>query len=217
MHKKSMTMVAMLALVAGIATASGLEPLSWQEQARYGATHAVEMDYTDYAATTTDNVAQTNTVTLTGPLAWEYRGFSLETPFNDTKTYATNGQAMTTNSIAVTVTLDSLTLVNALQTAGDQTRAYKTWLPSALTLTTTPTLTTRVYTNVVYDGGASTGNLTVATGAATAASTGTWPYTGTLTNGATATLTWITGAPGAGSSLGNLTRGKARVFLRIMD
>jgi hypothetical protein len=38
-----------------------------------------------------------------------------------------------------------------------------------------------------------------------------------VTNGATATLTWITGAPGAGSSLSDLTRGKARVFLRIMD
>ena len=215
--KRTMWLMAALALVAFGAQAVGLEQLSWQEQARYGATHAVELEASDFSATTTANAAQTNAVTLTGPLAWEYRGFSLDVPFNDNKTYGTNGCATTTNSIAVTVTLDSLTIVNGLQVAGDQTRAYKAWLPTALTLTATPTLTTRVLTNVVYDAGATTGNVTVATGAASVANTGTWAYSGNVTNGATATLTWVTGAPGAASSLGNLTRGKARVFLRILD
>jgi hypothetical protein len=216
MKKLTMVMSA-LALCAISAYAVDMELLSWQEQARYGATHAVELEAADFSAVTTANAAATNTVTLTGPLAWEYRGFSLDLPFNDTKTYGTNGCATTTNSIAVTVTLDSLTLVNGLQVAGDQTRAYKAWLPTALTLTATPTLTTRVLTNVVYESGTVTGNVTVATGAASVANSGTWAYAGNVTNGATATLTWITGAPGAASSLGNLTRGKARVFLRILN
>ncbi len=194
MHKFVRMLMGVVALGAvTVVRAVDLEPLSVQEMARYGATHMLEITPEDLAATTTENAAQTNTVTLTGPLSWEFRGFVCDRPFNDAKAFATNGKATTTNSIAVTVTLGSKTLVNGVQVAGDQFRTYRSWLPNDLTVTTTGPATNQLV------------------------STGSTPYVGVVTNGATETLTWITGAPGAGASLGNLTRGKARVFLRIVD
>lgn len=212
--KKVMLMVAALASLAFAARAAvEVEPLSVQEMARYGATHMVELESADLDATVTANVAQTNVIYLPGPLCWEYRGFSCDTPFNDTKVFATNGLPGTTNSIALTVTLDAVTLVAGLQVAGDQTRTYKTWIPTSGTAASTAA--TRVLTNVIYEAGGTTGNVTVATGSI--ASTAVWPYAGVIASGSTGTLTVVTGAPGAGSSLGNLTRGRARVFLRIFD
>lgn len=214
--KKLTWMVGMLALAMFAGTAAqalDLEPLSVQEMARYGATDMLEITPEELAGTTGENAAQTNVIYLAGPCSWEYRGFRCDVPFNDTKAYATNGQATTTNSIALTVTLDTATLVSGIQVAGDQTRPYKSWLPTAATAASVAT--TRILTNVIYEAGAATGNVTVATG--TVASTAVWPYAGVIAAGSTGTVTVITGAPGAGASLGNLTRGKARVFLRIVD
>lgn len=95
-------------------------------------------------------------------------------------------------SLALTATLDSFSLVSAAEAAEDSFRTYKAIAAPPATVTTTGPAT----------------NLLVSTVA--------WPCSGTVTNGATATLTLITGAPGAAHTLNNMDTGQARWLFRIV-
>lgn len=157
--------------IVGVAWAGDpwLKPLAVQEQGYRGATHCVEITPAELTEDTA-NVAQTNTITLTGPMAWAFAGFEVSQPFDST--LVTNA-----HSIATTVTLGSVTLVDAVETAADAWRPYKAIFPVENTLT-----------NV---------------------------YAGVITNGATETLTLITGAPGASCYLSKVNSGQERLFLKI--
>ena len=172
--KKMIVMAAVMGMMAALAaTAQELRPLSGAEEGHYGATHALEVNFTHFSGTTTAAVAQTNTVTISGPCSWKIAGWVLEAPYCDLKQYATNGLPSTTNSITQTVSIDSTALVSAVQVARDQTRAYRSVMPASYT-------------------------------------------SGTLTNGQSSTITWITTAPGGGVPLSNMKFGRARLFLRIL-
>lgn len=180
-----MTMMA-LGVMGAMAAGPYLRPLGVEEMARFGATHAVTVLARDMTETT-DSVAQTNTITLTGPVSWEFVGYRLDTPFDSSSN--TN-----TVSVGLTVTLGSTTLVNGLQVGGDVFRTYNSFVPTSCT--------------TVMSGLDATNTVTA---------TVTWPYSGVVTNGATATITVIMGAPGLSAplNLDELDTGQARTFLRL--
>ena len=184
---KRYLMLAMVMMLGVAMAAPKLQPLTVQEMARYGATDALVIEADDLTVSTA-NGSQTNTITVTGPCSWEYRGYRLDIPFDASS--VTN--AMT---CALTVSLDSQALVSGLQIASDQWRPYKAVVPATVSVTTT---TSGPDTNALVS-----------------VSTGTWPYSGTITNGATSTLTCIIGAPGAAHTLNKTDTGQARVFFRI--
>lgn len=130
-------------------------------------------------------MAQTNTVTLTGPISVQWAGVVCDMPF-DTR--------VRTNLVSMTYTasLGSTALVSAMQVASDQWKPYRSIMP---TLAST-VMSGLDATNTVM-------------------ATVTWPYTVVVTNGATSTLTLITGAPGASHKLTDMTQGRCRLFLRI--
>lgn len=180
---KRFLMMCMVAVAVSALANPRLVPLTVQEMGRYGATDALVIDAE--LTESTANTAQTNTVTLTGPCSWEYRGYLLDKPFDASS--VTN--LMT---CALTVSVGSQALVSAVQIASDQYRLYKAITPTAVTITNA------AYTN--YTGSA----------------TGAWPYSGTLTNGATATITTILGAPGSAHTLNKVDTGQARLFFRVL-
>jgi hypothetical protein len=191
MHKfQKMMMVAALTGITGMALAQGpvLRPLSMQEMARYGATDQLLLRASDLTDAT-DNRAQTNTVTLTGPCSYEYIGFLVDQAFDS---------SLTTNTLSstFTMTIGSDTLINALQIANDTWRPYKSSWHSAPTVATTTS-------------GPNTNKLV-------SVSTVSAPYKGVVTNGATATITTIVTGPDASTSLAEVDSGQLRVFLRIM-
>jgi hypothetical protein len=191
MHKfQKMMMVAALTGITGMALAQGpvLRPLSMQEMARYGATDQLLLRASDLTDAT-DNRAQTNTVTLTGPCSYEYIGFLVDQAFDS---------SLTTNTLSstFTMTIGSDTLINALQIANDTWRPYKSSWHSAPTVATTTS-------------GPNTNKLV-------SVSTVSAPYKGVVTNGATATITTIVTGPDASTSLSKVDSGQLRVFLRIM-
>lgn len=189
MHKSTKIIMA-LAVLAGAAWAGGpvLRPLSIQEMARYGATDTLLLRAEDLTEDT-DNVAQTNTVTLTGPCAYELIGYTVDKAFDS---------SITTNALSSTFTMKigSDTLINALQIANDTWRPYKSSWHSAPTVATTTS-------------GPNTNKLV-------SVSTVSAPYKGVVTNGATATITTIVTGPDASTSLSEVDSGQLRVFLRIM-
>lgn len=145
-----------------------LKPLTVQEMGYRGATHVVDIGAPEMTVSDA-NVAQTNTVTLTGPMAWQFVGFELSAPFDSAS--VTNA-----HSILYSATLGSQALVSAVQVAADTWKPYKSIFPVENTLT-----------NV---------------------------YAGVITNGASATLTAVIGAPGASCTLNRLSTGRARLFFR---
>lgn len=197
MHKSTKIIMA-LAVLAGAAWAGGpvLRPLSIQEMARYGATDTLLLRAEDLTEDT-DNVAQTNTVTLTGPCAYELIGYTVDKAFDS---------SITTNALSSTFTMKigSDTLINALQIASDTTRPYKANWHSAPTVATT-TATTTTGTNVATMVSASVSTSTLSA-----------PYMNVITNGGTATITTIVTGPDASTSLSEVDSGQLRVFLRIM-
>jgi hypothetical protein len=165
----TMAMMVLIGIVVMAQAAPKLVPLGVEEMGYYGATDALTLEARDLTESVA-NVAQTNTVTLYGPCSWQFVGYKLDAPFDTT---------LVTNvmTCALTVSLDSTALVNGLQVATDQWRAYKNYVPIIIT--------------------------------------GTNVYAGTVTNGATATLTCIVGAPGAAHTLNKTDSGRARAFFRI--
>lgn len=183
MKRYGMMVLAVMAVAMAWAEMS-IRPLTFQETAKYGATDAIVIRASDLDVSTA-NVAQTNTFTLTGPVAWEFTGFLLDSPFDTSQ--VTN--AMT---CALSVSVGSDTVLNAIQIANDAWKPYKAYWP------TVPTVTTS---------GWATNQMT---------STVTAPYKGIVTNGATATITVVVGAPGAAHTLNKTDSGQARAFFRLL-
>lgn len=202
--KKVIVMLVMLAVAGGALAAAAIRPLTMQEMARYGATDALVFGASDFTEST-DNTAQTNTFTLSGPCVYEYVAVQVDVPFDST---------FTTNTLSSTLTFNagSTALISDLQIANDATRPYKfsRYTPTA---TTTVTPTTTVITNVVGD---VTNLYTVAVAANTATTALVTPYIGIVTNGGTATLTTIITGPDASTSLEDVDIGALRIFLRIL-
>jgi hypothetical protein len=189
MHKL-ITMVLVAASVATMASAAPrLVPLTLEESARYGATHCITVNAADMVAVTATNTAWTNTVAVTAPCSVKFVAYLLNQPFNDPQDVTTNYTKTTTNSIAVSCgdTNNTTRWISALQVAYDQT----------------PTVTASYGTDY-----------TVAVGATNAAATVTSPIMNAQTSDVQLVVTF--GAPGAGASLGNLTRGQARFFFKII-
>lgn len=150
--KKLFVMTAAMLAVGMASAAPAIRPLTMQEMARYGATDALTVGAGDLTVTT-DNAAQTNTFTLSGPCSWEYIGFSVDAPFDST---------LTTNALSSTLTLTagSDTLISELQIASDTWRPYKTSWASAPTVTTIGPATNQLvstlsapYKGVITNGG----------------------------------------------------------------
>jgi hypothetical protein len=184
---KKVTLMVMGACFAVMAALAGprLVPLTTQEMARYGATDAVVIEAKSFGQSVA-GAAETNTITLTGPCAWEWRGYALDAPFD-----ASSVTGLMT--CALTVSIGSQALVSAVQVAADQTRTYKAIVPTALSIAMSGLDATN-----------------------TIAAAGTWPYAGTLTAGSTATITILAGAPGSLHTLNKVDTGQARLFFRIL-
>ena len=206
MHKYTMIMMAAL-LCAAVLADPVIRPLTMQEMGRYAATDVLLIRASDLTESA-DNTAQTNTVTLSGPCAYEYVGYAVDTPFDST---------LTTNTLSSTLTvkIGSDTLIDALQIANDTWRPYKVSWGGPPTVATTTTGTGTVYSNVIYNAGATTGNVTVATAYASVSAFSS-PYRGVVTNGGTATITTIVTGPDASTSLAEVDSGQFRMFLRIL-
>lgn len=212
MKKLTLALAATLILLAGAnAIASGkLRALSWQEASRYGATHCIEVDHADLDYQTTDATAAVFTNTVVAPYSLEFRGYLLDQAFDSDR--VTNHF---TCAVSVGTSSSSTKWINGLQVAYDYTPTVYASLGTDYTgttaLTSTPTIRTiemkgtNVTANVMT-------NLTVAT-------SGTVTMATPLLSAQTADLTtWVTvGSPGSGRDLAEFTRGKFRVFFRILS
>lgn len=124
----TVTVVAALtALAMNVAAAPRLRPLGVEQMARYGATHELTVTAADLTEST-DNVAQTNTVALAGPCAYEYVGFQLERAFDSVAN--TN-----LGSIAFTATMGTVLLVTNVQVAADTRHQFSFVRPNDMTMT----------------------------------------------------------------------------------
>lgn len=154
--KKKMMVVGMMALaMAGMVMAEvALKPLTTQEMGYYASTDALELEAADLTVTT-DNVAQTNTVTLTGPVSWQFMGYRLDVPFDSTAN--TNiGSILYTVAISNIASGVGTTLVNGRQVASDVFRTYKAEFPVELS-------TNHLYCGTITNG--NTATITVIMGA----------------------------------------------------
>lgn len=140
-----MGMVLMAAMAA--LAAPELRRLPWQTAAQYGATHVIEVDYTDLTGYTATNTTVIFTNVVNAPCAIEFRGMVLDKAFDSTSN--TNALSMTM-SAGIVGTLTKW--INAKQVAydgteirfslgGDYTVATATIGPATNALVSTSTVT----------------------------------------------------------------------------
>ena len=93
--KKKMMLSLLTALCSLLtATAQDIRPVTWQEQARWGATHSIEVrarDMTNAAA----NAPQVFTAELAGPCQYRFASAALDAPFS---------ASLVTNAVSATLT-----------------------------------------------------------------------------------------------------------------
>jgi len=191
---KTLTLAAtiVVALMQSAVAAPRLQPLPVEQQARFGATHCIELAAADLAGVTYSNIAWAVTNTVTKPCAVRFVAYLLDQPFNNTKAYDTNGVMTTTNSITLSCGdgNSATKWISGLQVAADQTPTVVGSFGTDYTATITG-----LATNVT--------GITV-----------TSPTLNAQTSDVKLILTLT--PSGSEAQLGSLTRGKARFFFRII-
>jgi hypothetical protein len=151
-------LVALVLVVCGVLGARAVEirPLPIESQAQYGATHFVEVSWRDFTKTAT-NTPEVLTFSVPAKSYVESRSLVLVEAFDTAKANLTN--MVYTNSVTLEVG-DSVTsnrFVTSTQVATDSTPVWFKYGVSEVEYSTA------TLTNVVYGGGATTGNLTYVT------------------------------------------------------
>ena len=155
MKRMKVCLVLVMGVVMG-ARAVEIRPLPIESQAQYGATHFVEVSWRDFTKTAT-NTPEVLTFSVPAKSYVESRSLVLVEAFDTAKADLTN--MVYTNSVTLEVG-DSVTsnrFVTSTQVATDSTPVWFKYGVSEVEYSTA------VLTNVVYGGGATTGNLTYVT------------------------------------------------------
>lgn len=123
MKKLTVMMVGLLMAGAVIAEIA-VKPMPAIQAAMVAGSQVLEIVPADFTPTTA-GIAQTNTITITGPAGLRFEGAKLEQAFDDGL-----GTAKT-NSVTFTLKIDALTVVSAKQIAADQTTTDAIWIPGS--------------------------------------------------------------------------------------
>lgn len=163
--------VVVVLLVAGVAFGGSVYPLTEQERAAYGATHKVTYDYADLAAGTSSNTALVlSNFVVAAKMGVELRALVLERAFDTSNTNFTGSLALTVGD-----STDADYYLTSTELASDGSEVFvkygNVYQPGI------SAVATRVITNIVYENGAKTGNVTVVTSATQTSGTGAKVYT----------------------------------------
>jgi hypothetical protein len=209
MRKLGCWLVAMM-VWAVCAQAAQVQLLTTAEKANLGATHVVIFSHEDFTQTAT-NTAQafTDVFAVQAKMGVEFVGMVLVTPFSV-------GTTNHTDSVLVKVGDgdDDDRYLTSTELAEDGSEVYLKWAPPHAVAAATA-YTTQVLTNLVYNDGATTGNVTIVngvTGAATVTVTelGRRVYTA-------ADYVDFTFTPDANQALASHTAGEVRFYFRLWD
>lgn len=209
----------LMVLAVGTALAApALRQLPWQTAVQYGATHVLEVDYTDLTGYTATNTTVAFTNTVNAPCAVEFRAMVLDRAFDSTS--YTNALSMLCNA---GYTSDPDKWVDDKEVAADGTEiryTFGTDYAGTVAIVSTPTLTLSSITPtnlVVGEEVVSAALVTNVT--ATVASTGMITTATPLLNEQTNDVSLVTsfGPPVANKGHDILTSGRVRLFFRILN
>jgi len=193
-----LAILAMFAILPASAATTDLKVLPLEAQAHLGATHMLEISYSDFSAFTSTNTAYTITNSIPAKIGVTFVGAVLKTAFASGST--------NTESVAMKIgdgSDDDLYLAST-EFASDGTAVFvKFGPPDAYTIT--PTLSKTVVTNDVLNS-----VVTNVTATAAAGELGRKLY-------AASGIIVLTITPNAQESLANYTSGKVRFYFRMID
>jgi hypothetical protein len=213
---KSFRIIAVMVAVIGIVSVSMAAPsvrvLTEQEKAALNATHEVIVKYSDFTETTV-NTAQTftNILPVAATQSVEVVAMMLKTAF-DVGTTNYTGSCL----LEIGDGSDTDGFLSSTELASDGTEVFLKFgrVRSDLNVLSAATVTTTTYSNMIYNAGATTANVSVVTAVA--------PTTNTMSNigmklYTAADYVDFKFTPNADEALTQNTAGEVRVYLRILD